>query len=116
MGGRLPWPRDCGGGTYAVRVGAIGGGEGRWHEGAAAQQPPRPSKAPLTHIKPPSTPPLSSASGACEFALPEPACGYSTVSPVDAVTFTVTDDVPVKAAAYTILQGCGGGSCGSTVV
>jgi hypothetical protein len=35
---------------------------------------------------------------------------------VDALTFEVKDDVPVKAAAYKILAGCGAGGCPSASV
>jgi len=66
------------------------------------------------HPATPATPaPLPSAEGECELRLDAPACGFDAPAPVDALTFEVKDDVPVKAAAYKILAGCGAGGCPS---
>lgn len=51
------------------------------------------------------------SAGECELRLDTPACGYTAPAPVDALTFEVKDDVPVKAAAYKIMAGCGAGGC-----
>jgi hypothetical protein len=53
----------------------------------------------------------TSAARECELRLDTPACGFDAPAPVDPLTFEVKDDVPVKAAAYKILAGCGAGGC-----
>ncbi|KAL0051929.1 hypothetical protein WJX82_004666 [Trebouxia sp. C0006] len=50
----------------------------------------------------------------CNLDLTDPVCGYDTVAPVDALSFTVQDNVQVKAVAYKILYDCDGGQCSYT--
>lgn len=57
-----------------------------------------------------------SAAAECELRLDAPTCGFDSPAPVDALTFEVKDDVPVKAAAYKILAGCGAGGCSAASV
>jgi len=64
----------------------------------------------VTH-HPTALPFFSSAANECELRLSTPACGFDSPAPVDALTFEVKNDVPVKAAAYKILAGCGAGGC-----
>ncbi|KAK9813313.1 hypothetical protein WJX72_012358 [[Myrmecia] bisecta] len=55
----------------------------------------------------------------CSFELKQasPCGGYKSVAPIEAVNFTVTDNVQVKAVAYKIIQECtlDGGSCSFAV-
>ena len=50
----------------------------------------------------------------CDLNLTDPVCGYDSVAPVDALSFTVQDNVQVKAVAYKILYDCDGGQCSYT--
>ena len=50
----------------------------------------------------------------CNLDLTDPVCGYDTVAAVDALSFTVQDNVQVKAVAYKILYDCDGGQCSYT--
>ncbi|KAA6417156.1 MAG: hypothetical protein FRX49_12911 [Trebouxia sp. A1-2] len=50
----------------------------------------------------------------CNLDLTDPVCGYTTVAPVDALSFMVQDNVQVKAVAYKILYDCDGGQCSYT--
>lgn len=50
----------------------------------------------------------------CDLSLVSPVCGYSVVSPVNPLSFTVQDNVQVKAVAYKILYDCDGGQCSFT--
>ena len=50
----------------------------------------------------------------CDLTLTEPVCAYDSVAPVDSLSFTVQDNVQVKAVAYKILYDCDGGQCSYT--
>ena len=50
----------------------------------------------------------------CDLNLTDPVCGYDSVAPVDPLSFTVQDNVQVKAVAYKILYDCDGGQCSYT--
>ncbi|KAL3160091.1 hypothetical protein ABBQ32_010871 [Trebouxia sp. C0010 RCD-2024] len=50
----------------------------------------------------------------CDLTLTEPVCEYDSVAPVDSLSFTVQDNVQVKAVAYKILYDCDGGQCSYT--
>ena len=50
----------------------------------------------------------------CDLDLTTPVCGYNTVAAVEPLSFTVQDNVQVKAVAYKILYDCDGGQCSYT--
>lgn len=50
----------------------------------------------------------------CDLTLTDPVCDYDSVAPVGSLSFTVQDNVQVKAVAYKILYDCDGGQCSYT--